>query len=444
MNLTQIVKAVDRISLRTKERRLTDAEIIALKAAWEDIGYEEAIRRFGGAYSESYVRSDAGRKLWITLSEYYGKKINKSSLRPYFENHPELLTTEKQELRILGGHPPVIDDLIGRQSEVEELKHSSKSAQCIFINGLAGVGKTCLAAKAITEIHQEPSQFKYYIWLPVHYQPSLIELLDCLMGYLGGATGPSYRKNRSSAFIQFLQRHRCLVVLDEADFMIGLKSGQEASEHQILVRRLIEEQHQSCIWMTSRTLLEELFRYKSMTFPCESMNLAELTPKAVQQLVESQGILFDDDWEEMVSSCLGNPLLILAVLKKVSNLVGGQAGLVNQKTSLALNEFEYRLEKIFVNATDIKELEILVLCQIAILDKPQGGIPLMPFAEAIEDEHPDVSALDVLNSIERLQRHNLLSLQTDQNSRVIVMGDIIKKYIMRKFVESSDNTPIES
>lgn len=444
MNLAQIIKTTERISLKTKERRLTDAEIIALKAAWEDIGYEEAIRRSGGAYSESYVRSDAGRKLWLTLSEYFGKKINKASLRSYFENHPEFLTTEKNSSSILGGYPPVIEDLIGRQSELKELQHLSKTEQCIFINGIAGVGKTCLAAKAISEIHQQSSRFKYYVWLPVHYKPSLFELLDCLMGYLGGATGPTYQKNRSSAFIQFLQRHQCLIVLDEADSMVGLESSQESSEYQSFVRRLIEEQHQSCVLMTSRTLVEELSRYKSVNFPCENMHLAALTPKEVQQLVESQDITFDDDWAEMVASCMGNPQLLHSVLRKVSNLLGGQPGLVNQKTSLALNEFEYRLDKIFVNATDIKDLEILVLCQIATFNGAQRGIPLIPFAQAIAEKHPDISELDVLNSVERLQRHNLLSLETNDGFSEIIMGSILKKYIMREFFEKIDNTPVRS
>lgn len=439
MNFSQVTKFVNRISLRIKGRNLTEAEVIALRAAWEGIGYGAAIRKSGGTYSESYVRSDSGRNLWIMLSDQLGKKITKATLRTYFDKHPNLLSKDKSNARILGGYPPITENFIGRQSEIEDLKHWSTTLRCVFIDGLAGIGKTCLAAKAIYDIIQQPAQFDYYIWLPVHYKPSLDEMLDCLMEHLGGETGSTYQQNRSTAFIQFLQRHKCLIVLDEVDLMVCVDLEQEISEYQIFFRRLIEEQHQSCIWMTSNSYSEEFSQYKDMGYLCETLHLGPLTTAEVQQVVESHGITFDEDWKKMVYSCIGNPFLLHSVLRKVSNILGGQADLVNQKTSLALNEFNYLLKRIFANATDIKELEILVLCEIASVDGSQSSISLVALTRAIMEKRPGTSELDVINSLGRLRNHNLLSFQAEKGSADILTGDIIKKYVMRNFVEKAQN-----
>ncbi|UJB72678.1 NACHT domain-containing protein (plasmid) [Acaryochloris sp. 'Moss Beach'] len=444
MNFSQVTKFVNRISLRMKERNLTEAEVIALKAAWEGIGYGVAIQRSGGTYSENYVRSDSGRKLWLMLSAQLGEKITKATLRSYFDSHPNLFSKEKSNSKILGGYPPVTENFIGRQGEIENLKHWATTLQCVCIGGISGIGKTCLAANAIHQIFQQPDQFDYYIWLPVHYKPSLDELLDCLIEHLGGESGTADQQNRSSVFIQFLQRYKCLIVLDEVDLMVSVDLDQEINEYQIFFRRLIEEQHQSCIWLTSNNYSEELSNYKSMGFPCENLHLSPLTAIEVRQVVESHGITFDDDWEKLVSSCMGNPLLLHSVLRKVSNMLGGQADLVNQKTSLALNEFDYLLKRIFANATDIQELELYVLSMIATVDRSQRSIPLLTLTHAIINERSDISELDVINSLGRLQKHNLLSVQAEKGTTSIYIGDVIKKYIVRNFINKAENTVSKS
>lgn len=439
MNFTQAAKIVNSISMQEKGRKQTEAEIIALKAAWDKIDYALAIKNSKANYSENYIRSDAGRKLWLMLSGHFGEKITKMSLRRYFERHPELLDPEKKNLKILGGCPPDIENFVGRQSELEDLKQWTSTAQSVCIDGIAGIGKTCLAAKAISAIFHQPSQFEHYIWLPVHYKPSLSELLDCLMEHLGADKGEKTQQSRSSALIQFLQRHRCLIVLDEVDLM--LQTNQETSEYEVFFRRLIEEKHQSCVWLTANCFPEGLSNYKNMGFPFESLHLGPLQPNEVQKLVESHGITFDAEWEKVVHTCMGNPLLLHSVLRKISKVLGGQADLVHQKTSLALNEFEYLLNKLFTNATDIKDLEIIVLCKIVSIDRTQSDISLLALTESILENHPGISELDVFNSLERLQNHNLLSLVTDEESTKILMVDIIKKYISRNYINNGQNEP---
>lgn len=439
VNLAQATQVINRISLSAKQRTLSKGEMLAIKAVWEGVSYKAVIAqqnqndsKTNVDYSENYIRSHVARELWMMLTESFGEKITKTSLKAYLESHPELLAKDNNTPKIVGGYPPAIENFVGRQRELELLKKWSMSVQCVCIDGIAGIGKTCLAGKAILEIVQQNSSFEHYIWLPIHFRPTLNELIDRLMEHLGVEKGTANDQNLSSVFIQYLQQHRCLIVLDEVDFLV-IDSAQQASEYEVFFRRIIEEQHQSCIWATANRFSEGLANYKNMGFPFESLHLSPLLPNEVQQLVESHGITFDADWERLVRTCMGNPLLLHSVLRKVSRVLGGQPDLVNQKTSLALNEFEYLLNNLFQNAADIKDLEITILCQIASIEREQSSISLLVLTQNIISQDPGISELDIFNSLERLQNHNLLSLRSEEGSTGIVMGDIIKKYISRNY-----------
>lgn len=439
VSFSQAVKIVDSISSQVKDRGLTDAEAVALRAAWENISYTQAISESGYSYSESYVRSDAARNLWRMLSDYYGAKITKLNFRDYFECRPELLATKAISSDILGGHPPSADIFIGRKNEIKQLKQFSKVHQCICISGISGIGKSSLAAKVINHLAKKSSLFDCYIWLPVYYQPNLSNLLNKVLQHLtkGGNIASLSSQDLTDLLMHFLQKDRCLIVFDEADSIIGLESPLDIrEEYQDLFRRLIEEQHQSCFWLTAKNFVKELSMYQGMGLPIENMHLGALSPQDAQQFVESHGITFDADWGKMIHSCMGNPLLMQAVLKKVLKVQDGKASLVSEKTSMALDEFEYVLKKIFDKAVDIKSLEILVLCKIAILQGDRESIPLYSVANEILELESNLSKIDIFNCLERLQQHNLISLKTDNEGATIVMGNMIKKYILRNYANN--------
>lgn len=184
VSFSQAIKIVDNISAQVKDRGLTDAEAVALRAAWENIKYTQAISESGYSYSESYLRSDAARNLWRMLSDYYGAKITKFNFRDYFESRPDLLATKSISSDILGGHPPSAGIFIGRKNEIKQLKQYSKIHQVICISGISGIGKSSLAAKVIHHLAKKSSLFDYYIWLPVYYQPNLSNLLNKVLMHL--------------------------------------------------------------------------------------------------------------------------------------------------------------------------------------------------------------------------------------------------------------------
>lgn len=436
VSFAQVVNVVDSISIHVRDKGVNDAETVALRAAWKKIHYSQAIFESGVSYNEIYVRSEAGRNLWRMLSDHFGTKITKSNFREYFEGHPALLGTKTVPTDILGGNPPSAEKFIGRTNEIRQLKQFSKTNQCICISGISGVGKSGLAAKVISQLAKKSSMFDYFVWLPVHYQPDLRNLLKNLLLYLGkgGSANSLSSQDLSDLLLQFLQQNRCLIVLDEVDSMIGLESPPDIrEEYQIFFRRMVEEQHQSCLWLTAQNFVEELSMYQRMRLSIKIIHLGSLSLKDAQQFIESQGIVFDADWGQMIHSCMGNPLLMQAVIKKVIKAQDGKASLVSEKTSLALDEFEYVLKRLFDNATDVKDFEILVLCKTAILQEEYESVPLQAVTHEILKIKPDLSNIDVSNCLERLQKHNLISLTTNNEGAAIVMGNTIKKYILRKY-----------
>lgn len=442
VSFSQAVQTVNSISNQVKNRNLSDAEMVALQAAWEKISYTQAIEATNSSYNEIYVRSDAGRKLWQMLSDHFGTKITKSNFRDYIAETFTPSSKQTISSEILGGHPPSTKAFIGRKHDIKKLKQNSKTSQCICITGISGIGKSALAAKVIDQFAKQSKLFHQFLWLSVYYQPSLSNLLKKLIGHLGIDRNIESipRQDLTDVIIEFFQQNQALIVLDEADSIIGLESNPDLrEEYQIFFRRIIEEQHKSCIWLTAKNVVDELETYQSMGLPVEILNLGRLSQEDAKQLIEAKGIPFDAEWEKMIHSCMGNPLLIQNILKKVAQVEDGKVGLIREKTSLALNEFEFVLKKIFNKAIDDQGIETLVLCRIAILQSDQG-IPLLSLADEILDINPEISRIDVLNCVERLNKHNLISLKPEGGGLSIIMGSMIKKYILRNYADCIENT----
>ena len=47
-----------------------------------------------------------------------------------------------------------------------------------------------------------------------------------------------------------------------------------------------------------------------------------------------------------------------------------------------------------------------------------------------------LSKIDVSNCLERLQKHNLIDLTTEEEGAAIVMRNTIKKYVLRKYANN--------
>lgn len=156
----------------------------------------------------------------------------------------------------------IIPDLFpfyGRNSELSQLKQWIVKEHCriVTIFGMSGIGKTALVRQLLEEIQDE---FDKIIWLNLGCQRSIVEFMD---KDLLPSLSPNLKIDpnldiaaRISLSIEYLQRQRYLVILDENHrvFSNGQLAGTYAEgceDYGLLLKRIKESNHQSCVLLLS-------------------------------------------------------------------------------------------------------------------------------------------------------------------------------------------------
>ena len=152
----------------------------------------------------------------------------------------------------------------GRTEELNTLKQwiCQENSRLVAIVGIAGIGKTALTVKLVQQIY---THFEYIIWQSLHH-PALIEKLikttQALSNYREIQL-PISPQEQITHFINYLQHHRCLIILDNFDslFQSGYTTGtyfQEYLDYRELLQKIAETNHQSCLILTSREAPSEV------------------------------------------------------------------------------------------------------------------------------------------------------------------------------------------
>ena len=78
-SLKQAIQAANQSVMLSRERSLSDVELIILIGAWERLDYDQIATQ--SQYSTSYVSNDIAPKLWKVLTEALGEKVRKSNFK---------------------------------------------------------------------------------------------------------------------------------------------------------------------------------------------------------------------------------------------------------------------------------------------------------------------------------------------------------------------------
>ena len=105
MDVEQAVKVAEQAILAKTQAHLTDLEVIILKGAWEGKSYEEIAA--ATEYSVNYLRTDAGRKLFLKLSEALDEKVSKTNFRTALERRWQLIKKSSLNTRLYIERPPI-------------------------------------------------------------------------------------------------------------------------------------------------------------------------------------------------------------------------------------------------------------------------------------------------------------------------------------------------
>ena len=278
---------------------------------------------------------------------------------------------------------PDVSVFYGRQEELGKLQqwirgeslNQAKPQICrlIALLGPGGIGKTTLSVRLAEQIQ---SQFDCLIWQSLRHEPPLETVLIDWLQQLGAspATLPTPLHDKISALTQYLRDHSCLIVLDNldtilrrGDFVGHYRAGYE--NYGELLRRLGEEQHQSCLLLTSREPPKEVVMLAGPNRPVRSIELEGLGETA-REILKEEKLSGENQWGQLIRIYRGNPLVLKIVATTIRDIFTGNViDFFKQRLTLITSDVSYLIEQQFERLSD-SEKEVLY--QLAKEQEPLG------------------------------------------------------------------------
>lgn len=265
---------------------------------------------------------------------------------------------ESARLEINWSQVPDVPVFYGRKVELSQLQTwtTEPNAACrmVIVLGPGGIGKTSLLVKLVEQIQ---SQFDCLIWQSLRHAPPLETMLHQwltqLPGAVDGVDGSEGDLHAQLCYLtEYLRSHRCLIVLDnldtilrEGDFAGHYREGYE--NYGDLLRRLGEEQHQSCVLITSRESTKEIVMLDGPTRPVRSLDLPGLGD-AAEGILQEANLSDEKQWGQLIRIYRGNPLVLKIVASNIRELFSGSVSdFLKQRITLITSDVSFLIEQQF-------------------------------------------------------------------------------------------------
>ncbi|MDZ8236081.1 MAG: NB-ARC domain-containing protein [Nostoc sp. ChiQUE01a] len=347
--------------------------------------------------------------------------------------------------RIDWGEAPDVSLFYGRMEELATLKRwilaesspeQATPCRLITLLGMGGIGKTWLSVKLAQQLQD---RFEFVFWRSLLPAPSVNDLLADLISVLsdGKETDlPESFNYRISRLIHYLQRHRCLLVLDGADRLLQQCAATEITcrdciwlhhttvgEYCELFRRVGEATHQSCLILTSRIKSHQIAPLEGKTTPVRVFSLQGLQLTDIQELLKTKGTFrgTPDDWNRLIESYGGNPHILNRIATTIQQLFDGSiTEFLKQKVTLfgtILNDLDPEFEQLsnIAKAT----IQCMVLnCQPISFSQLRTKMP------------SSVSSQELLESLELLQGRSWIDAKSGLFSLQPMMIEYVKSFMI--------------
>jgi len=456
MNLKEVLKLADEIVFTKTGQHLDDLQEAVLRGTLQGDKYKQIAKDFD--YSESSVRN-AGSELWRILSEELGEDVSKSNLRSAMERlqvslfskyfaqdsvqigcvnysgearHPpdipnsnplnediansEKTKTSHQDLSEM----PELGTFYDRTPELETLTTWILQQRChlIAFTGISGIGKTTLAVQLVQQIKDE---FEYVIWCSLDASPTLAEFQDKLIqlfSQLEKLDSPATHQ-KTLPLIKYLQKHRCLVVLDDVHnlFSSGELAGRykpEYEDYRSFFKQIEKLSHQSCFLLIGWEQPREVPQVKSQNTPIRTLRLTDLDIAAGREILKDYGLAEIDNYSALIHRYQGNPLWLKSVAALIQELGGGVTELLTDDTILLPEDLKDVLQQ---QCDRLSEIEKQVLSLLARESEPVNLAKLL--------ENGTMPASDLLNALQSLSRRCLIQ----QQGSFYALPQVVKQYI---------------
>jgi len=341
-------EAVTFIELSLKERSLTRVEQSIFLGVWQGLSYSEIAKQTG--YDAGYIKL-VSHKLWHLLTDTFGEKVTKATVQNLIRRQiqkrlADSPTTVPNLQSSVNSHQDwceVVDVAFfyGRGHELDMLKKWIDHDRCrlVALLGMGGLGKTALSVKLAQQLQDK---FDFVVWRSLNNAKTPSEMLTAVINFLSQQKETPDTTDTNaliSRLMEYLQRYRCLLVLD--NFESVLKDEAQAGAYRkdyegygLLLRRVGEVSHRSCVVITSREMPEEVATLEGDILPVRALQLAGLDESAAERVLESKGIkAMSDDLHRLVDWYRGNPLALKIAATSIKDLYSGSINrFLEQKT----------------------------------------------------------------------------------------------------------------
>jgi hypothetical protein len=229
------------------------------------------------------------------------------------------------------GEAPDTSAFYGRDGELQRLGRWLLVDRCRLVGllGIGGIGKTALAARLAREV---APQFDVAFWRSLRNAPPVEEWLAGTLRILSmeQAALPNGVEARLALLLEQLRARRCLLVLDNLETV--LQPGEREARYRegfagygVLLQRLGETIHQSCVLVTSREKPPELGPLEGEHTAVRTLHLTGLGTEESRVILQDKGLVGDEAaWRALVRRYGGNPLALKVVGETIGEVMGGR------------------------------------------------------------------------------------------------------------------------
>jgi WD40 repeat protein len=330
------------------------------------------------------------------------------------------------------GEAMSVSNFYGRTEQLTTLNQWLLEEDCrlITILGMGGVGKSSLSIQLAKQIQDK---FDCVIWRTLQDAPPIKQFLGNLIQFLSEeqetkANLPESINERISLVIEYLRSSRCLLVLDNFESLLCStgRAGvcrEEYKEYSILLRRIGQTDHQSCLLLTTREKPTDIAIFEGEKLPVRTLRLSGLKEKEGRKILRAKGLLSSDqELDTLVKRYTGNALALKIVATSICDLFEGNISEFLQQSMSIFGDIRHLLDQQLKRLSDT-EKEIIYW--LAINREPTSLFGLR------EDIISPISAINLMEGLESLSRRSLI----EKNATHFTMQPVVMEYVISGLIE---------